>query len=115
MHCKRHTVDLALAGRAVEQGQAGQESHAFAARRRQLFQCAFEAVRLAQDLFVKDGDLVGADDQVVRMLCSECLGFLPGKALYEVECGLVRSPAFIDIRRPAGEWQAQAGEQFAAV
>ncbi len=49
------------------------------------------------------------------MLGGKRLGFLSGKALYEVECGLVRSPAFIDIRRPAGEWQAQAGEQFAAV
>ncbi|RMS17547.1 hypothetical protein ALP75_204851 [Pseudomonas syringae pv. actinidiae] len=49
------------------------------------------------------------------MLACECLGFLAGKTLHKVVRGLAGAIAFIDIRRLAGERQAQSGQQFAAV
>ncbi|MNC82028.1 hypothetical protein D3C75_1353790 [compost metagenome] len=55
---KRNAVDLAGAGLAVEQGQAGQERDLGAAGSQQLLASVLEGVRLAQDAFAEHGDLV---------------------------------------------------------
>ncbi|MNL80548.1 hypothetical protein D3C87_2074330 [compost metagenome] len=41
--------------------------------------------------------------------------FLFGKALDQRDGGFARAMAFVDIRRTAGEWQLQAGQQFPAI
>ncbi|MNJ61801.1 hypothetical protein D3C77_576070 [compost metagenome] len=86
-----------------------------AAGREQLLAGSLEGVRLAEDLFAEYGNLVGADDQVVGVVCRECLGFFPGQSFYQVQGWLLRVSLFVYVGACPTEWQVQAGEQFAAI
>ncbi|MCY1541413.1 hypothetical protein D9M68_771040 [compost metagenome] len=115
VHGERHAIHLVVPRGAVQQGEAGQEADAGAAGGQQLAAGAFEAVGFAENLPAEHGDLVGADDQVVRVQGGECLGLFQGQAAHQAFGGLLRMAGFVDGRRAPGEGQAQAFEQFAAV
>ena len=106
---KRHAIDLAVPCLAVEQGQAGQESHAGTAGGQQLFAGLFEGVGLADNPLAQYRDLVGADNQMSGMAVGQCARFLFGEALDQLDGGLARTMAFVDIRRAAGETAAAGG------
>jgi hypothetical protein len=89
MYGKRHAVDLAVPGLAVEQCQAGQEGHAAAAGGQQLL-AAFRRCGLADDPFAEHGDLVGADNQMSGVAGGQGAGFLFGQALDQFDGGLAR-------------------------
>lgn len=97
VHGKRYAVGLVLAGLAVEQCQAGQEADAGAAGLQQLLARIVKGVRLAKDLCVKDGYLVGADDQVLWVAASQSLRLLQGQAPDQFRCALVRGVGFVNI------------------
>ena len=67
------------------------------------------------DLFAEDGDLIRANDQMSRVAVRQGAGFFLGEAFDQIDRGLARAVAFIDVRRAADERQVQAGEQFAAI
>ncbi|MNE69965.1 hypothetical protein D3C80_1657250 [compost metagenome] len=115
MYGERHAIDLAVPGLAVEQGQAGEECHAGTASGQQLFAGFFERVGLADNPLSQHGDLVGADYQMSGMAVGQGARFLFGEALDQLDGGLARAMAFVDIRRAASERQLQAGQQFPAI
>ncbi|MNQ20761.1 hypothetical protein D3C85_338560 [compost metagenome] len=83
VHGEGDAVDLAVVALAVEQGQAGEESDAVAACGEQLCVGAFVCVGFAENLLAQYGDLVRADDQVLRVLEGECAGFFFCQAAHQ--------------------------------
>ncbi|MNE86453.1 hypothetical protein D3C80_1835560 [compost metagenome] len=76
---------------------------------------AIERVGLAEDLLAKNGNLVGADDQVSGVTGGECFGFFSCKATYQFHGGLVIAARLVYVGACRGEGQAQALQQFAPI
>ncbi|MND94729.1 hypothetical protein D3C80_869560 [compost metagenome] len=104
-----------MAALRVVQAQACIEGHAGAAGCAQLLAGALEGVRLAENLPVEGGDLVGADDQVLGVAAGEGAAFLFGQAADQSFGAFSRQRVFVDLRRLASERQVQALEQGATV
>ncbi|MNP59936.1 hypothetical protein D3C76_1549720 [compost metagenome] len=85
------------------------------ARRKQLLARPIEGMRLAKDLFAQHGNLVRANDQMIRVAVRECLGFLLSQASNQFDSRLVIQALLVYIGACPGKGQAQALEQFAPV
>jgi len=84
VHGEWYAVHLDSAGCAIEHGQAGQESNAFAADSLQLLLCALCRPGLAENLLIQYGHLVGSDDQVVRVAGCHGSGFMFGQSTHQL-------------------------------
>ncbi|MNO95677.1 hypothetical protein D3C76_873220 [compost metagenome] len=60
-------------------------------------------MRLAEYLLAEHGDLIRADDQVIRMQRGQCQGFLQGQATHQAFGGFLRMAGFVDGRSAPGE------------
>lgn len=72
-------------------------------------------MRLAEDVAVEYGDLVGADHQVLRIASGQRFGLAGGKAAHQFLGTFPGVMAFVDIGAGAFEGKAQAGQEFASV
>lgn len=72
-------------------------------------------MRLAEDVAVEYGDLVGADHQVLRIASGQRFGLAGGKAAHQFLGTFPGAMAFVDIGAGAFEGKAQAGQEFASV
>lgn len=84
MYGEWYAVRLSSACRAVEERQPGQKSDAVAAGRLQLLFCPLVRVRFADNFRVQYCNLVGADNQVIRILLGKRSGLLLGESGYEL-------------------------------
>ncbi|MNN22533.1 hypothetical protein D3C81_1358930 [compost metagenome] len=103
MHRKGYAVHLIVSCGAVQQGEAGKEADAGSAGGQQLTAGAIESVGFAEYLLAEYGDLVGADDQVIRVQGGQCLGLFQGQAAHQSFGGFLRVAGFVDGRSAPGE------------
>jgi hypothetical protein len=90
------------------------KDHGLTGLQAQLFARARRGARLAQDLALRVGHLIAADDDCFRPVCRDFLSFGPGQPARQGIAGLIRAARFVDLRRPCCKGQSKLLQQLPA-